>query len=205
MVAIKGVETALRAAQRTLRLRSDVTFLFVGDGAELPRYRQLAIDLGIAHSVIFTGTISNPTDAGVFDASDIYCQPSIWQEASGLAVLEAMSFRLPVVASDTGGLPENVRRGETGILVPPGDEQKLSEAIVRLLDLADYGKKMGEAGYGRILREHRIEDTARKYADIFLARAPETGQPASSALSGSPERSPTDNAAAPEQDARPER
>ncbi|HEV2215333.1 MAG TPA: glycosyltransferase family 4 protein [Terracidiphilus sp.] len=172
MVEVKGVETMLEAFSRVLQKRSGVHLLLVGGGSELEKYRQLAVDLGIAQAVTFTGIISNPTQVGVFDASDLYCQPSIWQEACPLAVLEAMSFKLPVIASNTGGLPELVSDGRNGILFPVRDIEKLQAALERLLEDADLRRAMGEDGYQSVLKEHRIEDTVGKYADVFLGRAP---------------------------------
>ena len=168
MVKEKGVDHLLRAASELLRQRSGVHFLFVGEGPCLREYQDLATDLGIGGAVTFTGLLSNPTEIGVFDASDIYCQPSVWQEACPLSVLEAMSAKLPVVASNTGGLPELVRDGLSGILVPVGDSQEICAALLKLLADADLRRSMGEAGYKLALNKHRIEDTARKYVDIFL-------------------------------------
>ena len=168
MVGVKGVDTMLRAAAMLLRTYSGLRFLFVGDGPKLPRYRELAVELGIEDAVIFTGLLNNPTEIGVFDASDIYCQPSLWQEACPLAVLEAMSVKLPVVASNTGGLPEIVTDGRSGILVPVGGSMENCAALERLLVDADLRRSMGDAGYRSILNEHRIEDTARKYVQVFL-------------------------------------
>ncbi|MGC9223215.1 MAG: glycosyltransferase family 4 protein [Terracidiphilus sp.] len=170
MVEAKGVRIMLQAFEILLRLHRGVHLLLVGGGEELPKYRQLAADLGISGSVTFTGIVSNPTESGLFDTSDIYCQPSVWQEACPLAVLEAMSFKLPVIASDTGGLPELVFDGQNGILVPVKDSEKLCAALDELLDNADLRRSMGEAGYQLVLKEHRIEDTARQYANIFLDR-----------------------------------
>ena len=168
MVAAKGVDAMLRAAAMLLRHRSSVHFLFVGEGSELTKYRKLAIELGIDSAVTFTGMLSNPTERGVFDGSDIYCQPSIWQEASGLAVMEAMSVRLPVVASNTGGLPEIVHDNRSGILVPVGGSEEIRAALERLLGDPELRLSMGKRGYELIIREHRIGDTARKYVDIFI-------------------------------------
>jgi glycosyltransferase involved in cell wall biosynthesis len=168
MVEVKGVETMLRAATMLLRERAGVHFLFVGEGSELLKYKNLAIELGIEGAVTFTGMLSNPTEMGVFDASDIYCQPSIWQEACPLAVLEAMSVGLPVIASNTGGLPEIVHDNRSGILVTVGSSDEIYAALKRLLGDADLRQSMGEAGYRLILDEHRIEDTARKYVEVFI-------------------------------------
>jgi glycosyltransferase involved in cell wall biosynthesis len=168
MVETKGVDVMLRAASTLLRKCPEIHFLFVGDGSDLAKYKSLAIELGIEEAVTFTGLVGNPTGMGVFDASDIYCQPSIWQEASGLAVLEAMSVKLPVVASNTGGLAENVQPNRSGILVPVGDAEAICSALERLVLDPDLRREMGEAGYQLILEEHRIEKTARTYVDVFL-------------------------------------
>jgi glycosyltransferase involved in cell wall biosynthesis len=168
MVEMKGVEVMIRAAVMLLRERSGVHFLFVGEGPDLAKYRNLATEGGIASAVTFTGMLNSPTGTGVFDASDIYCQPSIWQEASGLAVMEAMSVKLPIIASDTGGLPEIVQNNKTGILVPVGSSEQIYLTLKRFMDDAGLRHSMGEAGYQLILKEHRIEDMARKYVDLFV-------------------------------------
>jgi len=168
MTEVKGVESMLHAAAMLVRKHSKLHFLFVGDGPELPRYREIVKELKVEDAITFTGLLNNPTQVGVFDASDIYCQPSLWQEASGLAVLEAMSVKLPVVASNTGGLPEVVVDGRSGILVPVGGTLEICAALERLLVDSDLRRRLGDAGYRSILNEHRIEDTVRKYVQVFL-------------------------------------
>jgi glycosyltransferase involved in cell wall biosynthesis len=170
MVEEKGVEVMLRAAAMVLRKYPKVRFVFVGDGQELPKYRKLAIDLGIDGAVTFTGLLNNPTDMGVFDASDIYCQPSVWQEACPLAVLEAMSVKLPVIASNTGGLPELVEDEVTGLLVPVGGSAEIHTALERLISDPSLRRRMGEAGCQSVLRKHHIQEVASKYVDIFIAK-----------------------------------
>lgn len=169
MVREKGVDVMLRAAAQTLRRHSGLRFLFVGDGDVLPEYREIATQLGIDTAVIFTGLLANPTRMGVFDATDIYCQPSRWQEACGLAVLEAMAARRPVIASKTGGLPEHVEDGRSGILVPVGDSEAISAALDVLISDPLLRQNMGEAGFRSVMKNHRIEVVARKYAEIFSA------------------------------------
>jgi glycosyltransferase involved in cell wall biosynthesis len=143
MVAEKGVDQMLRAAAMILRKCSGVHFLIVGDGPCLREYKDLAAELGISGSVTFTGLLTNPTAMGVYDASDIYCQPSVWQEACPLSVLEAMSAKLPVIASNTGGLPELVQDGQSGILVPVGGSQEICAAMELLLADPDLRLSMG--------------------------------------------------------------
>ena len=171
MVPVKGVLTLLDAAASTISAVPRAYFLLVGDGPHLPAYRERAAALGIADRVIFTGVISNPTSQGIFEASDVYCQPSLWQEACPLAVLEAMSFGLPVVASRIGGLPELVRDGLTGFLFAPGDAQAMAERLIELAGDLALRRSMGEAGYEDVTTAHRLEDTVDRYVDLVLGPA----------------------------------
>jgi glycosyltransferase involved in cell wall biosynthesis len=171
MVPVKGVPTLLEAAAKTIAAVPQAFFLLVGDGPDLPAYRERAVGLGIADRVVFTGVISNPTAQGIFEASDVYCQPSLWQEASGLAVMEAMSFGLPVVASRIGGLPELVRDGLTGFLFAPGDSSAMAERLIELACDPALRRSMGEAGYADIVSDHHIEDTVERYVNLILGPA----------------------------------
>jgi len=168
MVRVKGVEVMLRAAQLVLQQHPATRFLLVGGGEKLPEYRALAAEMRLEESVCFTDIVSDPIGAGVLDALDVYAQPSRWQEACPLAVLEAMSKKLPVVASNTGGLPELVDDGKTGILVPVEDHEKLAAALNLLIENVPLRQRMGEAGYESVLASHRIEEMSRKYIQLFV-------------------------------------
>ena len=168
MVEVKGVETMLSAAAQVLQRQRNVHFILAGDGPKLNDYRALATTLALDANVIFTGKLANPTELGLFEAADIYCQPSLWQEASPLAVLEAMSFKLPVVASNTGGLPELVQEAGTGYLVASGDSEGLGHALERLIDDHRLRERLGKNGYEAVLRKHRIERVAQRYVELFL-------------------------------------
>jgi glycosyltransferase involved in cell wall biosynthesis len=172
LTAVKGVDVLLHAAAELLARRPAAHFLIVGDGPLLEDYRQLAQELGIADAVTFTGLVQNPTAMGVFDATDLYCQPSRWQEACPLAVIEAMSFRLPVVASNVGGLPELVRDGVTGLLVMVDAPDLMAKALERIASEPELRDSMGEAAYRAVLQRHRIEDTVRSYINFLIADTP---------------------------------
>ncbi len=94
----------------------------------------------------------------------LFVQPSFY-ETFGIACLEAMCFRLPVVAARVGGLPEVVEDGVTGILVPPNDPQALGEAILSLLRDPEKRRRMGERGREKVLAEF----TAERVADLSEA------------------------------------
>ncbi len=170
MVPIKGVDVALEAARVLLARHSRLHFLFVGGGEMLDSYRATASRMDHSGRIHFPGIISEPVKAGVLDASDIYCQPSLWQEACPLAVLEAMSKGLPVVASDTGGLPELVIPGVTGLLTPVGSSVALEAAIEELIQDEALRTRLAKAGLDKVQHEHRLEHVIATYTRILTGK-----------------------------------
>jgi glycosyltransferase involved in cell wall biosynthesis len=97
---------------------------------------------------------------------DVFCCPSIWNDPFPMAPLEAMSSGLPVVASRTGGIPEQLAHGG-GVLVPPGDTEALATALEKLVDDDSYREKLaGEAQ--RASRDHFVWDSVRRQYDSFV-------------------------------------
>jgi L-malate glycosyltransferase len=156
LVPEKGIDVLLRAMKQVFASGSDVHLIVVGEGPKRSEYEALACQLGIADRVIFTGSISQPTQAGVFDAADICCQMSQWEEAFGLVIAEAMAAGRPVVASRVGGVPELVANGETGFLVDRRDEKEAASRILELVQDRTLRTRMGAAGRER----------ARKFFDL---------------------------------------
>jgi glycosyltransferase involved in cell wall biosynthesis len=104
--------------------------ILVGDGPLRGQLEQRARDLGIAGRVRFAGSLADPWSLTV-EGISVYVHPPT-DEAGGLAVMEAMMRGLPVVATATGGVPEILRDGVDGLLVPPADASALASAIERL-------------------------------------------------------------------------
>lgn len=97
-------------------------------------------------------------------AADVFVLPSIY-EPQGLAVLEAMAMRKPVVASCVGGIPEMVEQGMNGLLIPPGSQKKLAKGIIRLLGDEALRNCLGRNG--RFLVETRFNCN---YTSEFMMR-----------------------------------
>jgi glycosyltransferase involved in cell wall biosynthesis len=95
-----------------------------------------------------TGLLPRTEVAGLLAQSSIFCLPSV-VEPSAVASVEAMAFKLPVVATTVGGFPGMVNDGETGLLVPPGDPAALAGALTELLAHPERAHAMGQAGYRR--------------------------------------------------------
>jgi glycosyltransferase involved in cell wall biosynthesis len=102
----------------------------VGDGPLRPELESMAAQLGIRKKVLFVGERHDiPAMLASLDVSILISE----SESLSNAILESMAAGVPVVATDVGGNPELVKDGETGLLVPPGDEKKLVEALAHLV------------------------------------------------------------------------
>lgn len=127
----KGIAYLVAAVPEVLRRHPNTKFLIVGDGPLLNELKEQVAALNIGDSLIFTGfhrdipAIQSLTTIQVF--------PSLW-EGTTLTVFEAMSMRLPIVATNVDGLGEVVEHERTGLVVGPRDSQALATAITDLLD-----------------------------------------------------------------------
>lgn len=164
----KGHDTLLRALAGLKDHHSDaarVTLLVLGDGTQRAAMETLAQELGLDESwVRFLGFRKDVPD--VLAASDIFLLPSL-TEGLPLSVLEAMSHRLPVIATEVGGVPEVVVPGETGLLIPANAPQALTAAIATLVGDEGIRLAMGAAGYERVLSQFSFEQMVQRYDALY--------------------------------------
>lgn len=128
---VKGHEYFLNAAKICLDNGLKIKFLIAGSGGIETDIRKMAEELRITENVIFTGFINDV--ASVVNIIDILVNASYGTEASSLAMLEAMSLGVPVIATDFGGNPYQVENGLTGIVVPVKNPAAIAEAITKML------------------------------------------------------------------------
>ncbi len=149
----KGVDTVLQALPAILARAPDVHYAVAGAGAaaEREKLEQLAGRLGVAARVSFLGDVSERDLPALYGQAAVYVGASrraerIGVEGFGISLVEASACGLPVVAGNSGGVPDAVREGETGFLVPAEDPAAFADAICRLLADAELAKRMGAAG-----------------------------------------------------------
>jgi glycosyltransferase involved in cell wall biosynthesis len=130
---VKGVQVLLAAMPAILRAYPGARLTVLGTGTMDDQLRRLADELGVGPAVSWGGWSPPATMAAALAAADVAVVPSIWPESFGLTALEALAAGCAVVAADSGGLPDLVRPGETGLLVPPGDAPALAAAVLSLL------------------------------------------------------------------------
>jgi glycosyltransferase involved in cell wall biosynthesis len=146
----KGHEDLIRAG-------AGLKLLFVGDG---PNARHL-----VGRGAVLAGPRRDVAD--ILAASDIVALPSRFREGCSNSILEGMAAGKPVVASRTGGTPEVVKDGETGILHDPWDVEGLRRALLRLAADAPLRLQMGAAGRERAAREFSLDRTLGQYDQLY--------------------------------------
>ena len=100
----KGIRELLKAAQRVVCQEPRVQFVFIGEGSFRAEYQKQAEDMGIAGNVTWTGLVKDPFSEGVYDAADIVCQVSNWEEVFGWVIAEGMAFGKPIIGTRVGGI-----------------------------------------------------------------------------------------------------
>jgi glycosyltransferase involved in cell wall biosynthesis len=145
----KGHRFLLEAVPRILRFFPKTRFLLFGKGPLEEELRELCRSLGIQEHVIFAGFRDDLARA--LPCLDVLVHPAE-MEGLGVVLLQAAASRLPVVAAAAGGIPEIVRSGVNGILVPPRDPGAIADAVVKVLNNQGMARSMGEAGR-RIVEE----------------------------------------------------
>jgi len=147
----KGIDTVLEALPTIAERAPDVRYAVAGGGPERESLERLAHKLGVADRVRFLGQVSERDLPALYNLATVYVGASrrgerIGVEGFGIALVEASACGVPVVGGNSGGVPDAVRDGETGFLVPPEEPAAVVEAVCRLLDDPALARRLGAAG-----------------------------------------------------------
>jgi glycosyltransferase involved in cell wall biosynthesis len=141
----KRIDLLLRAASILRREWPDLEVEIIGRGDHLPELRRLSEELGLGQALRFTGFVGEEEKVDRLRRAHVVVYPSP-KEGWGIAAVEASGCGVPVVASDSPGLREAVRHGETGLLVPHGDVEAMAAALRRLLRDEPLRRRLGAGG-----------------------------------------------------------
>ena len=159
----KGHAAVLECLARVRLDVPGVRAVLAGDGPCRSWVAQRARALGLDGAVVLPGPVDPFATLAAFD---VLVSASV-TEGVPLAILEAMSQGLPVVATAVGGVPEAVVHGETGLLVAPGDVDGLARRLVEVLADPRLARRLGEAGRRRFEANHRIGDMVATYHRLY--------------------------------------
>ncbi|TBO28309.1 glycosyltransferase family 1 protein [Aquabacterium lacunae] len=149
----KGIFDLIKAAQQ-LPVKEHFKF-FVGGNGDIERAIAFAKDCGVSQSFNFLGWVDGTKKEALLKSADIFVLPS-HNEGLPVSLLEAMSYKVPVISTTVGGIPELLLDGGAGLLVPPGRPDLLS---VSLIDLSDSNKRqiIGNLGYEHWLNHYSLD------------------------------------------------
>ena len=163
----KGHRYLIDAAALVVREVPDARFVILGEGELRPVLERQIKELHLDKHVVLPGFRADILS--FIKSFDLFVMSSLF-EGLGTSLLDAMALSKPTVASDTGGIPEVVSHGETGLLVPPRDARALASAIGKLLQDPDRRERMGRAGLDRVNRlfsaERMVEKTIGVYRNL---------------------------------------
>lgn len=170
-IEVKGVAYTIRAFARASREIPNAVLEIFGDGPEKAKCVALARELGMADRISFRGLQPASVVHSSMQYADIFVQHSVktdqgHEEALGLVFLEAAARGVPVIGTRSGGIPETVVEGETGILVGEKDVDAMAQAMVELVEDIDLrrryganGRRMVEERFDRRIQNRRLEET----------------------------------------------
>ncbi len=178
LVSRKGQDMVIKALPTVLKEFPDVVYLMLGEGEDEKYFRNLATSLGVEENVRFFGVVRDWNRLReLYNACDIYIMASRLQvsegsvENFGIAFVEANACGKPAIGGRSGGIPEAIIEGETGLLVDPENDEEIAGAIIRLLRNPNFAAELGRKGRLRVENELNWNQVGRIMGQICLKAA----------------------------------
>ena len=168
---VKGLDILLEAVALVRRDLPDVEALIIGDGPERAALERRIAALGLSDRVRLVGHREDVPAA--LAGLDLFVLPSR-SEAFPNALMEAMASALPVVATEVGGVPEIVDHGYTGLLVPPGQPDRLADAIRELAAQPERARTFGRRARAEVIRRYSFDRMVARFEALYLEAAEDT-------------------------------
>ena len=171
LVRGKGIDLILRALKILTAREIPYQFFIGGDGPERGPLERLVQEFGLGKRVYFKGSLHGEEKWRLLRSADVYVMPSRfdptipWEESFGIAFVEAAAFGVPAVASRSGGIPDAVVDGKTGILVPEEAPVDLADALTFLYHNSEIRRELGEAARIRAISEFSPKVIASRFRE----------------------------------------
>jgi len=171
----KGIDMVIEALFFVCQSLPNIKYIVIGVGREIGTLIKKTRRLNVEDKVLFLGQQNNEEIVRYFDLCDVFILASrnivlkrrVLAEGFGIVFLEANSFGKPVIAGNSGGIPDAVIDGVTGLLVNPEDPKEIAQAIIRLLKDEALAKRLGENGRRRVKQEFNLKITENKLKEII--------------------------------------
>lgn len=171
LVERKGTPVLIAAAS-LLPPESRIRIVIVGEGPDRQALESQAASLGVMDRVEFRGRVSAADLQTAYTTASAFVLPAVTDsrgdtEGLGVVLLEAMSYRVPVIGSRIGGITDIILDGESGLLVPPGDPTALAVALRRLEDDSQLALQLGEGGHRHFVRNFGWEQIVTRWMEVY--------------------------------------
>jgi len=172
LVRHKGHQNVLKALPQVLKEVPNLVYLIIGKGEEEGALKEIVKDLKLEEKVIFAGEIMEELPL-YYTACDLFIMPSYEikergdVEGFGIVYLEAGASGKPVIGGKSGGIPDAIINGETGLLVDPLDISQIAGTLIKLLTNPELAQKLGKKGRARVEEELSWEKMAEKIREII--------------------------------------
>jgi len=163
LVEQKGQHILVEAAPKILKEEPHAYFLIAGSGPLQPKLQAQINRLGIGEHFKLLGDRKDIPE--LLMSSDVFAFPSIW-EGQGLILFECFFSKIPIVASNTGGIPDVIKHEETGLLAEPGNADDLAKNILRVLKDQTLAKNLANTAFVRY-GDRTMENAIRKMENLF--------------------------------------
>ncbi len=163
----KGILDLLEAARLVLQKNDKIQFVFVGEGPFREQYTKEALAMGLGDHVTWTGLVKDPFGEGVYDAADVVCQVSNWEEVFGWVIAEAMSYGKPIVGTRVGGIPELVTDQQSGFVVDRGEVAAMADRILALVSNPQLRARMGQVGIQAVVDRFDLRTNVGKLIGLY--------------------------------------
>jgi glycosyltransferase involved in cell wall biosynthesis len=165
----KGQHLLIGAVDHLAQQGRRVRLRLVGGGSDESSLREHVAQIQFPESVIFEGALNQDRIRTLYGAADIFCLPS-FAEGVPVVLMEAMAMGIPCVSTNIAGIPELIRSGIDGLLVPPSDLDALVEALTRLMDDPALRRRLAASGRARVLALYDLERNVEQLARHFVER-----------------------------------
>lgn len=163
--ARKGYADMIKAFARIAGNHEDWIIVFVGNG-EIEQGKKIADELGVGEQTIFLGWVSGIEKKRIFSLASVFCLPS-YAEGFPMAVLDAMSYGLPVITTPVGGVPDVAEDGKNMLLFQPGDVEGLTQAMEHIIADKVLRNKLSEESIKLSQTIFNIDTINNEIADLY--------------------------------------
>jgi len=169
LVPAKGQQVLVTALGILVKQGYRIELCLVGDGPDMKKLKKEVVRCGLDSQIVFRGSLNQDEVLKAYKKADFFALAS-FSEGIPVALMEAMSMEIPCIATHIAGIPELIRHGIDGLLVPPVNAEEIASSIANLINNPDLRKKLGKAGRKRVLEKYEQDRNVEHLGNIFTRR-----------------------------------